>query len=71
MNGAANQEVQKFLAQVRVRIAHELALSQSPGIRHTVRAAAAARAADLLSDLDYLRASYTSERVMVGQGSAR
>lgn len=69
MNAKSRRQVESFFARVEQRIAQERALASQDGLRRTARDAAAERADTLERDLGYLRATYTSHRVMVGEGA--
>jgi hypothetical protein len=71
MNARQNREVKSFIERVETRIKQETELSHMAGLRVSARRAAAARAHQFTADLHYLRACYTRQVVMVGQGSAR
>lgn len=68
MNARERKQCQAFVARVEARIAQELNLARSRGIRRSARAAAARRARDLSLDLDYLRTEYG---FAAGQGRAQ
>ena len=71
MNARDRREVDSFFNKVRERIQRETALATAPGIRPSARRSAARRALQFSADLDYLRALYSRQVVMVGQGSAQ
>lgn len=70
VNARSRRQLEAFFARVEQRIAQERALASQDGLRRTARDAAAQRAEAFERDLGYLRATYTSHRVMVGEGAS-
>jgi hypothetical protein len=69
VNARTRRQVESFFARVESRIEQERSLAAQDGLRRTAREAASERADQLARDLSYLRATYTSHRVMVGEGA--